>query len=174
MNAVSATTSKRIEAQGYVGLSDATLIEVGPWLRFAPAVCMTWVAIATAFASAIALWALMPFAAVGAIFTGHPFEVVYNHGIRHVLGKPHLPPARAPRRFAALVHESELARNDPNPPTCHRPVAYDAGLPIPVIRLRMLHATTASVTRPPGERARRPPPMIALYRKKAFSTRACR
>ena len=33
---------------------------------------------------------------------------------------------------------------------------------------------TASVTRPPGERARRPSPMINLYRKKAFSTWACR
>lgn len=103
MNAISETTRKRIEAQGYVGLSDATLAEVGPWLRFAPAVCMTWVAIATAFASATVLWALMPFAALGAILTGHPFEVVYNHGIRHLLGKPRLPPARAPRRFACGV-----------------------------------------------------------------------
>ncbi len=33
----------------------------------------------------------------------------------------------------ALVHESELARNDPTPPTFHLPVAYDAGLPSPVI-----------------------------------------
>ena len=82
--------------------------------------------------------------------------------------------AWTPRRSGALVHESELARNDPNPQFLHRPMPYDAGLPSPVIRLRMLHAITASVTRPPGERARRSPPMIALYRKKAFSTRACR
>ena len=56
-----------------------------------------------------------------------------------------------PLPLGALVHESELARKDPTPQTFHLPVAYDAGLPSPVIRLRMLHAITASVTRPPRE-----------------------
>ena len=42
MNTVSSTTRKRIEAQGYLGLSDAALAEVGPWLRLAPAICMVW------------------------------------------------------------------------------------------------------------------------------------
>ena len=32
-------------------------------------------------------------------------------------------------RSWALVHESELARNDPDPEASHRPMAYDAGLP---------------------------------------------
>ena len=41
-----------------------------------------------------------------------------------------------------------------------------------VIAFSMLHASTTSVVRPPGVLARRPSPMIALYRKKAFSTRA--
>jgi hypothetical protein len=36
---------------------------------------------------------------------------------------------RRRRRRAALVHESEPARNDPNPQARHRPTAYDAGLP---------------------------------------------
>jgi hypothetical protein len=36
---------------------------------------------------------------------------------------------RAPRQWRALVHESELARNDPNPQVCHLPMAYDTGLP---------------------------------------------
>jgi hypothetical protein len=34
-----------------------------------------------------------------------------------------------PRRWLALVHESEPARNDPNPQAPHLPTAYDAGLP---------------------------------------------
>ena len=38
----------------------------------------------------------------------------------------------------------------------------------------MLHASSASVCRPASVRARRPSPMIDLYRKTAFSTRACR
>jgi hypothetical protein len=32
-------------------------------------------------------------------------------------------------QIGALVHESELARNDPNPQAGHLPMAYDTGLP---------------------------------------------
>ena len=38
-----------------------------------------------------------------------------------------------PAREGALVHESELARNDPNPQFLHRPMPYDTGLPRAVI-----------------------------------------
>ena len=38
-----------------------------------------------------------------------------------------------PRRFAALLHESELAHTDPDPQFFHRPMRYDIGLPSPVI-----------------------------------------
>ena len=34
---------------------------------------------------------------------------------------------------AALLHESELARTDPDPQFLHRPMRYDIGLPSPVI-----------------------------------------
>ena len=34
---------------------------------------------------------------------------------------------------AALLHESELARIDPDPRLLHRPMRYDIGLPSPVI-----------------------------------------
>ena len=74
----------------------------------------------------------------------------------------------------ALLHESDVARNDPNPTVGHRLLAYDAGLPKSVIRFSTLHARTASVPCPAELRARRPSPMIDLYRKKTFSTRACR
>ena len=35
--------------------------------------------------------------------------------------------------IAALLHESELARTDPDPQLLHRPMRYDIGLPSPVI-----------------------------------------
>ena len=98
-----ATTRKRIEAQGYLGLSDSELAEVGPWLRLAPAGCMVWIAIATYYQSEAALILLAPIAALGAMLPGHPFEVIYNHGIRHILSIRQLPPAGAPRRFACGV-----------------------------------------------------------------------
>ena len=103
MNTVSSTTRKRIEAQGYLGLSDAGLAEVGPWLRLAPAICMVWSAIATLYQSELALMILVPFAALGAVLRGHPFEAIYNYGIRHIIGTQKLPPAQAPRRFACGV-----------------------------------------------------------------------
>ena len=73
------------------------------------------------------------------------------HATRH--------PARHRRRHGALVHESELARNDPHPEAPHLPISYDSGPPRSVIRFRMLHASSASALCPPGVRARRPVPM---------------
>ena len=51
----------------------------------------------------------------------------------------HLPCARpkgsawTPGRSEALLHESELARTDPDPQFLHRPMRYDIGLPSTVI-----------------------------------------
>ena len=79
-----------------------------------------------------------------------------------------------PRPHAALLHESNVARNDPELAVGHRLIAYDAGLPKFLIRFSTLHARTASAPCPAGLRARKPSPMIDLYRKKTFSTHACR
>jgi len=40
---------------------------------------------------------------LGAFLPNHPFDVVYNHGLRHLLGTRPLPRSRAPRRFACAV-----------------------------------------------------------------------
>jgi hypothetical protein len=45
----------------------------------------------------------MPFAALGALTRGHPFDAIYNHGLRHIVRTRRLPPYRAPRRFACAV-----------------------------------------------------------------------
>ena len=51
-------------------------------------------------------------------------------------------------RGAALLHESNVARNDPDPVVGHRLIAYDAGLPKFLIRFSTLHARTASAPLP--------------------------
>ncbi len=48
----------------------------------------------------------------------------------------HIPPYWS-RLHSALVHESELARNEPDSQVHHLPRAYDDGLPSSAIRLRM-------------------------------------
>jgi hypothetical protein len=72
-------------------------------LRFSPAICMVWVAIATYYESVTALSVLIPFAALGAILPWHPFDAIYNNGIRHMLGTQILPRSQAPRKFACMV-----------------------------------------------------------------------
>ena len=91
MSQISTTARERIQAQGFCGLSDATYAQINYPLRLAPGIMMVWVAVGTALASAQILWALVPFTALGAILTGHPFDVLYNHGLRYLTGTQELP-----------------------------------------------------------------------------------
>ncbi len=97
---LSPVVRKRLEIQGFTGLDDTTLREVAPWLRFTPAVCAVLMGLGTALALPALLWALVPVAALGALFPVHPFDLVYNFGLRRVTGTRSLPPNGAPRRFA--------------------------------------------------------------------------
>jgi hypothetical protein len=90
----------RLAVQGFGDVDDAALCEVEPWLRFTPAVCTALVALGTALALPVLLWALVPLAAFGAVLPVHPFDLVYNFGLRRLTGTGPLPPNGAPRRFA--------------------------------------------------------------------------
>jgi hypothetical protein len=103
MNHISVTGKARIEAQGFVGLDDRTLAQIDYWLRLSPAICMLWVAIGTVLNSPTILWILVPFAALGALLPGHPFDVLYNYGFRFLLHGPRLPRYPLPRRLACLM-----------------------------------------------------------------------
>ena len=94
---------QRIETQGFLGLTDDEIRQANYWLRLAPGLCALWIAIAVINASPIMLGMLVPFAFLGGVRDGHPFDVIYNHGIRHLLRTPELPAYRAPRRFACLM-----------------------------------------------------------------------
>jgi len=102
MAEISSTARARIEAQGFVGLDRVTLARIHYWLRLAPAICMVWTALGTLLESSTILWALVPFALLGAILPGHPFDVLYNHGIRRLTQGPPLPRYGFPRRFACM------------------------------------------------------------------------
>ncbi len=103
MAQILSTTRERIQAQGFCGLDDETYAQINYPLRISPAICMTWAAVGTALASPIILWALTPFAALGAILPGHPFDVFYTYGLRHLFGTPPLPRYPIRRRFACFV-----------------------------------------------------------------------
>jgi hypothetical protein len=103
MSSALGNVRENIQAQGFCGLDDQTCAQINYPLRISPAICMTWAAVGTALASPAVLWALVPFAALGAIFRGHPFDVLYNYGLRHLLGTPALPSYGVRRRFACAL-----------------------------------------------------------------------
>ena len=103
MSQISTTVRERIQAQGFCGLNDATYAQINYPLRLSPGIMMVWVAVGTVLASTQILWALVPFTALGAILTGHPFDVLYNQGLRYLMGTQELPRYGLRRRFAFAV-----------------------------------------------------------------------
>ncbi len=99
-NTLSYRTRKRLNVQGLGGVDDATLAPVAPWLRMAFGGCTLLAASGTVLASPTILWILTPIAALAALFPVHPFDLIYNHGIRHLRGTGPLPKRGAQTRFA--------------------------------------------------------------------------
>jgi len=97
---VSTTVRCRLEAQGYRGLDDATLEEVGPWLRWSPALCTVVMSAGVMLESPLILWVLAGIAFIGALLPFHPFDLLYNYGARHLTRTRALPHHGPQRRFA--------------------------------------------------------------------------
>lgn len=91
---------KNLEMQGFLGLDDSSVVALEPWLRLSPAICMTIVAIGTFTGSEWIIFALVPFAIGGVVLHSHPFDVLYDFGVRRLTGGPKIPRYGAPRRFA--------------------------------------------------------------------------
>jgi hypothetical protein len=103
-----AVVRRRLEAQGF-HLDDAALAEIGPWLRWSPALCAGIIATGTILASPPVLWTLAAIAVLGAALPFHPFDLLYNHAVRHLTGTRALPHHGAQRRFACGVAAAWLA-----------------------------------------------------------------
>lgn len=99
-NALTETTRRRLDIQGFERVDGATLAKVAPWLRLAFGLCALMAAVGTAMASPRILLLLVPIAALAAVFPVHPFDLIYNYGIRFMTGTPALPRRAAPSRFA--------------------------------------------------------------------------
>jgi hypothetical protein len=104
-----AVLRRRVEAQGFCGLDDSALAEVGPWLRWSPAICTVVMAVGTALASPAVLWSLAAVALAGAALPAHPFDFVYNGVVRRATGTRPLPRHGPQRRFACGMAAAWLA-----------------------------------------------------------------
>ena len=94
-------------------------------------------------------------------------RVLHAHAARFGQGQ------RGMRRWIPLgvVARILTGPHDANRQDSHLPIRYDTGRPRAVIRLRISQPRTTSTPCPAGLQARRPSPMMDLYRKNAFSTR---
>jgi hypothetical protein len=91
-----------LEVQGYCLTAD----ESRPlrWgLRFPTALCFVLVVIGLALQSAVLILALVPIGVVAGWTKRHPFDLIWNAGVRHLGDAPELPPNPTPRRHAFKV-----------------------------------------------------------------------
>jgi len=98
--AISPRLQSWLEARGIACSIDPEFTKLVPWMRTTFLLCGSLVGIATAFAFTPLLWVMVPIAGAGAIFRVHPFDLIYNYGLRHLTGTRKLPPNGAPTRFA--------------------------------------------------------------------------
>ena len=92
-----------LEMRGIACSSDPGFAKLVPWMRFTVVLCCTGMGVGTALAFTPLLWTMVLIAGLGSIFPRHPFDLVYNHGVRYLTGTRPLPLNGAPTRFACGV-----------------------------------------------------------------------
>jgi hypothetical protein len=106
---VKPSTRSRIEAQGFCGLNDATLQELAPWIRWTYTLGTLVTAVGVALMSPALLWALAATTSLGIVLPFHPFDLLYNYGVRYITGTRPFPKSGPQRRFVFGVATVWLA-----------------------------------------------------------------
>lgn len=105
---ISDWTYGNLAVQGYrLRAGEAARLRVG--LRFPTGLCLSLVAVGLALESAPLIFGLAAIGAVAGVAPRHPFDLVWNHGMRHLTGAPQLPPNPSRRRHAFKVATVWLA-----------------------------------------------------------------
>jgi hypothetical protein len=92
-------THANLQTQGYrLGGDEARALRIG--LRFPTALCLALVVIGLALESALMIALLVPIGAVAGWTRRHPFDLIWNRGLRHLVRAPELPPNPVRRRHA--------------------------------------------------------------------------
>jgi hypothetical protein len=154
------TIRRRLEVQGFLGMSDAELVEVGRWTRFTPACNLAITVAATAAGSVWLLAGLAVVMAVGALAPAHPFDVLYNALIRPATGTNPLPRSGARRKITFLVGALWLGATAVLFAGGHRSSGYVLGflmavliVPLATVQVCLLSETMARLLGPPSARA---------------------
>ena len=88
-----------LTTQGYCS-TDAERRGLWLGLRFPTALCLALVATGLALESALMIALMVPIGAVAGWSARHPFDHLWNHGLRHLVGAAPLPPNPTRRRHS--------------------------------------------------------------------------
>lgn len=91
-----------LTTQGYC-LTDAERRELAVGLRFSTGLCLGLVVVALVLASPVMVFAMSGIGLVAGFGARHPFDHVWNHGVRRLVSGPELPPTPPRRRDAFKV-----------------------------------------------------------------------
>ncbi len=89
-----------LELRGIACSTDEGFRRMVPWSTLTFGLCTALIAIGTALALTPLLAFMVVIAGLGAIFKRHPFDAVYNYGVRRFTGTQALPLNGPPTRFA--------------------------------------------------------------------------
>ncbi len=91
-----------LSTQGY-SLSDTERRELSVGLRFSTGLCLALVLVALALESPVIVFALSVIGVIAGFSARHPFDHLWNYGVRHLVGGPPLPPNPPRRRHAFKI-----------------------------------------------------------------------
>jgi len=95
-------TRKHLQIQGHY-FDDEALAEIGQWMRWPYVLCASMLIVGVVLASPWVIWALAAIATTTLFLPSHPFNYIYNYGVRHLTGTRPLPPSTAQGKFACGV-----------------------------------------------------------------------
>jgi hypothetical protein len=102
MQTAGAWMRANLTTQGYC-LTEPQRRDLAVGLRFSTGLCLSLVAVALVLQSPVMLFALAGIGLVAGFTARHPFDYLWNHGVRHVLGGLALPPNPPRRRHAFKI-----------------------------------------------------------------------
>lgn len=100
---VNRTVRSRLEAQGFCGLDDKTLAELAPWMRWTYTLGTLVTLIGVVSMSPVVLWVLAAITSVGIFLPFHPFDLLYNYGMRYLTRTGPFPNSGPQRHFVFVV-----------------------------------------------------------------------
>ncbi len=98
-----------IRRQGYFTQTEEEISELAVGNRFAYQLCAVLVIFGTVTANTMLLGSMIGITILAMILPNHPFDYIYNGGIRHMIDKPAVPRRSPQLRFACAIATVWLA-----------------------------------------------------------------